>query len=384
MRILIIIDVIDSGGVSSILRNILNNIDLKKYSFDILVFEKNEKYESLLPKNINIRHVYQNNPAKQNNKFLRYSYSFLKEKIPKWLINKLIIKYEYDIAIDFKGNNLNVLNAAKCKKVFWSHKDFSPITNPIEKEIIRVYSKTRQGRLKENLFKKNIHNVDKVVCISEACKLGFLYRWKYDESKIKVLYNVLDVYNIKNKANSYIPYKKSSKFTFCCMTRISNGKGIERLLKSAKLLNESGYIFDLNIIGDGDSFNNMVKLSESMGLKNVYFFGNKLNPYPYVRECDVFIYPSETEAYSTALCEAIIIGKAVISCNTASIKEILGNNKYGYVIENNQTAIFNSMKDFIDNPNLQTIYETRSKKRVSYFDINNRINEIERFFNEIK
>lgn len=384
MKILIILDVIDSGGVSTVLRNILNHIDLEKYKFDIVTFEENSEYEALIPDGVTIRHVYCNNPAKHKNKYIRYAYSLLREKLPKWMIRQFIIKYQYDIAIDFKGNNLNVLIAAKCKKVFWSHKDFSPITNPIEKQVIEVYSKTRKGRIKEKIFKKNISQVNSIVCISEACKQGFIERWGYDESKIRVLYNIFDVSEIRVRSEEDIPYKKDNRFTFCCMTRISSGKGIERLLESTKLLNEQGYDFSLNIVGSGDTYDDMVGLSEKLGLKNVTFFGNKINPYPYVRECDVFIYPSETESYGIALCEALIIGKPVISCKTASIPEILGNNEFGYVIENSQEAIITAMKNFFNKPQLRYIYECKAKNRGSYFDVNNSIKEIEGFLNETK
>ncbi len=384
MKTLIIMDVIDSGGVSTVLRNILKHIDLEKYKFEILAFEENSEYEALIPDGVTIRHVYRNNPAKHRNKYIRYAYGVLREKLPKWMIRQFIIKFQYDIAIDFKGNNLNVLTAAKCKKVFWSHKDFSPITNPIEKQVIEVYSKTRKGRTKEEIFKKNIGKVDSTVCISEACKQGFIERWGYDESRIRVLYNVLDVYDIRVRSEEDIPYKKGNKFTFCCMTRISSGKGIERLLESTKFLNEEGYNFSLNIVGSGDTYDDMVGLSEELGLKNVTFFGNKMNPYPYVRECDVVIYPSETEAYSTALCEALIIGKPVISCKTASIPEILGNNEFGYVIENSQEAIIKAMKNFLNKPQLRDIYECKAKNRSSYFNVDNNIQEIERFLNETK
>lgn len=45
-----------------------------------------------------------------------------------------------------------------------------------------------------------------------------------------------------------------------------------------------------------------------MNLSNVRLWGNQDNPYPYLRECDIFVCPSETEAYCTVLCEAIVLG----------------------------------------------------------------------------
>ena len=154
MRILIIIDTIDNGGCGIVLKNLLSNINLEKYKIDVITFEENSNYESLLPSNVNIRHIYKKNPAKHSNKFVRYFYGYAKEKCPKWLLRWIFIKDNYDLAIDFKGNNLNLLTAMKCPKIFWSHKDFSPETTPIEKKVIEEYSKTRTGFFKERRAKK--------------------------------------------------------------------------------------------------------------------------------------------------------------------------------------------------------------------------------------
>lgn len=383
MKILIILDVIDSGGVSTVLRNMLNHIDLKKYHFVILSFEENSTYESMLPPEVEIRHLYKRNPAKCNNQFVRYAYIFFREFVPKWLIRKFIIKRGFDLAIDFKGNNLNVLTAAKCKKIYWSHKDFSSETNPVEKKICEKYAKTRNGKAKENFFRKNLSKVDTIVCISEPLKKSFSERWGHEE-KISVLHNVLDVEEIRDKANEKIDYLRDDKFTFECMSRISAGKGIERLLECVEKLNRSGYKFNLNIIGGGDTYQEMEKLCTDMKLENVSFFGHKNNPYPYLKECDVFVYPSETEAYSMALCEALIIGKPVITAKTASVSEIIGDNLYGVVTENSTEGILNGMKLFLDKPHLCKKYEALAQKRAYYFDTKSRILAIERFFDEVK
>ena len=383
MRILLIVDVVDNGGVCVVLRNLLYNIDTSKYEIDILSFEENKKYESQLPDSVKIRNVYKKNPIKHKNKYIRYIYSLLREICPKWIIRRFIVKKKYDLAIDFKGNNLNVLTALKCRKLFWSHKDFSPITNPIEKRVIEEYSKTRSGAVKEKLFLKNLCKADGVICISEACKKAFVERWNYPEERTHVLMNVLDVEEIQSKSIEKITYSKTDKFTFCCMSRISSGKGIERLLNCVRTLNGMGYSFVLNIVGGGDTLNEMISLAKSMNVDNVVFFGNQDNPYPYVVESDVFVCPSETEAYGTAVCEALILGKPIITTKTASVPEIFGNSEYGLVVENCEQEILAGMKRFLDEPELVDFYHKQAVKRLEYFDVQFRVNAVEEYIDEI-
>ncbi len=383
MRILLIVDVIDNGGVGVVLRNLLHNIETSKYEIDVLSFEEKKEYESQLPNTIQIRNVYKRNPMKHRDKYIRYIYSLLREICPKWAIRRFIVKKKYDLAIDFKGNNLNVLTANNCPKIFWSHKDFSPITNPIEKKVIEEYSKTRSGAEKEKLFLRNLRMIDGVVCISEACKKAFIERWDYPEDKIHVLLNVLDVNEIKSKSMEKVEYSKTSKFTFCCMSRISSGKGIERLLNCVSVLNGMGYSFVLNIVGGGDTLDEMISLAKSMNLDNVAFFGNKDNPYPYVVQSDVFVYPSETEAYGMAACEALILGKPIITTKTASVPEIFGNSEYGLVVENCEQEILAGMKRFLDDPELVDFYHTQAEKRLEYFDVQSRAKAVEEYIDEI-
>lgn len=384
MRILIILDVVDNGGVGIVLRNLLNNIHLEKYKIDILAVEENPRYEELLPKDVNIRHLYKKNPAKHSNKYFRYIYAFAKEKCPKWFIRRKFIKNDYDLAIDFKGNNLNLLTAMKCPKIFWSHKDFSPETNPIEKEVIEKYSKTKPGAAKEKMFIRNLSRVDKVVCISNACKAAFSNRWSYPEERIQVLLNVLDVASIKQKSEERIDFVKPQVFTFCCMSRISSGKGIERLLECVDRLNKEGYKFFLNIIGGGDTLEEMKSLTRQMLLENVYFQGNKDNPYPYLLQSDVFVYPSETEAYSTAVCEALILGMPIITTKTASVPEIFSDGEYGVVVDNDTTGIYKAMKAFMDDNNLICHYRNKAKQRLSYFNAESRARAVEEFLDEFQ
>lgn len=384
MKILIILDVIDSGGVTTVLRNLLRHIDLCKYRITLLVFEENEEYEKMLPQNLVIRHVYKKNPAKSKSRILRYLYGGIKEWIPKWLLRRIVIRDSYDVAIDFKGNNLNVLSAADCPKIFWSHKDFSPETNPIEKKVIEVYSKTVSGRFKERRFKRHLSRLDRVVCISEAAAEAFCSRWGYTTDKIEVLYNILDVEDIQQKARQYVPYYKKDVLTFCCMSRITKGKGIEKLLYCTKELSQQGYQFEVDIVGGGDAYDLVKGLAEELGLKNVRFFGNQINPYPYVAHADVFIYPSETEAYSMAVCEALVLGKAIIVTNTVSVPEIFEHGKYGMVVENSQEGIFDGMKRILDDNSLVDTYSQLAAERIDHFEITRRLTAVERFLDEFK
>lgn len=382
-RILFIIDAIDNGGVGIVLKNLLKFIDKKRYVIDVLTFEENDKYEKLLPEEITIYHAYKHNPAKNKNKFIRYFYGVIKNNIPSFIIRKLLYKNKYDLAIDFKGNNLNVLRSANCKRIFWSHKDFSFVTNLVEREMLETYGKTRNYKYKEKIFRKYINNIDHIVCISDYTKQGFIDRW-HPSVPVSVVYNIIDTELILEKAKDNIPYHKpKDKIVFCCLSRISKGKGIDRLFRCVKRLNEEGYDFELIIVGGGDAFEELHTLLQSMDLANVVMFGNQDNPFPYLKACDVFVCPSETECYSTVLCESIVLGKPIVMTDVGASKEIMAEGRYGFLVDNTEIGILEGMRKFLDYPQYISQFSRSVDTTNSPFDTQKRIRELESFLDSV-
>ena len=57
----------------------------------------------------------------------------------------------------------------------------------------------------------------------------------------------------------------------------------------------------------------------------VKFLGYQANPYPYIKVSDIFVLTSDTEGYPTVVCEALCLGKPVISTNITGSDELLAN-----------------------------------------------------------
>ena len=78
---------------------------------------------------------------------------------------------------------------------------------------------------------------------------------------------------------------EDNKLKLCVVSRLSNGKGFDRLLKLVESLEEKGTNYILNIIGKGRTMED-----ESKGwfspYSNVHFIGYRDNPYNYVKNSD--------------------------------------------------------------------------------------------------
>ena len=65
---------------------------------------------------------------------------------------------------------------------------------------------------------------------------------------MQVIYNIFNSEQIQKKANEKITYDKN-KFTFISIGNLLPVKGYDRLIRSAKIISEQGYDFNVLILG---------------------------------------------------------------------------------------------------------------------------------------
>ena len=113
--------------------------------------------------------------------------------------------------------------------------------------------------------------------------------------------------------------------------------------------------------------------------ESVCFLGAKTNPYPYMKMCDIYVQPSYTEGYCLTVCEAAILGKAIVLTEIASA-EILENGRTGVVAEPCVDSLVNGIEKLIREPSLKK----KMQENVKELDLSNskEINKLLDFINE--
>ena len=132
--------------------------------------------------------------------------------------------------------------------------------------------------------------------------------------------------------------------------RLISCKGLPLLLKVWKdILTEYSNVI-LIIVGSGgsDMYNCEDEIKEyvkSNGLnERVNFTGGVTNVHEYLKASDVFVFPSEKEAFSNSLIEAMACGLPVISTSTGGAKDIIVHKENGYMVE---PGDFNQLREAI-------------------------------------
>ena len=100
------------------------------------------------------------------------------------------------------------------------------------------------------------------------------------------------------------------------------------------------------------------------------------NPYPYIAASDIYVCSSYAEGYNTAITEALILGKPVVSTECSGVKEQLGeNNEFGICTPNTEEGLYEGIKQMLNETTLKH-YTKMAKERGENFTLEASMNKI--------
>lgn len=373
-KVLFIIESLNGGGAEKVLYDIVKNIDKTKYKIDILLLRNQGVYiEKIQEEGIKIDYIFDKRRDLVQLKFYRKIKSFFLRGVYyfyyKYLINKKI-NNKYDIEIAFLEGWSTYLLAnrkSKAKKIAWVHID-------LEKH------KTINRRLEKKAYLK----MDKIICVSNDSKKSVENLYTELKEKIEVLYNPIPTEEILEKSKIEDTLYPENKINLVTVGRLSYQKGYDVLLEAHNKLLKEGLDYNLYILGEGEERKNYNKYIKENNLgNNTFLLGFKENPYPYIKQADIFISSSRYEGYPLVLCEALCLEKPIVATSCTGPSEILENGKYGLLSEVEKVeSLAENMKKLILDKNLRKKYSDLASERAQMFDMNKTIRKIEGLFNE--
>lgn len=190
--------------------------------------------------------------------------------------------------------------------------------------------------------KEFIDDMDEIVCVSEAVKNNL------NVSKEGIVIHNFVANNINELAEEYNPFENISGLKLVSVSRLSRGKGFDRLLLLTQKLKEKNIDFNIKIIGKGRSTEKDIRDSFKE-FKEVEFVGYKENPYPYVKNADYLVQLSDDESWCNSITESKVLTTPVLVTNFESSKEQIVDLKNGIVIPLEEKNYDNYISKILDN-----------------------------------
>lgn len=352
------------GGTEKALLTMLNEIDDSKYDITLLMLEEYGGFLNEIPSFVKVKYVdeyksikpFVNEPPKilikrliKNKAYLtglstllNYSISKITKNISyyyKYILKNIKgIDEEYDLAVAYAGPmdfiTYFVLNKIKAKKkVQWIHFDINKIG------------------FNRKFAKRNYKKFDKIFVVSEEGKEKLINLIPALNNKVEAFFNIISCNLIENMSKN----EKSFDDLFdgvriLTVGRLSKEKGQELTINVLARLKNEGYKVRWYCIGDGPEKYNYRNRIKRLDIENDYILlGSKLNPYPFMKDCDIYVQPSKHEGYCITLGEARCFNNPIVTTNFTGANEQIKNEVTGLVCDISEEAIYKSIKRLLDN-----------------------------------
>ncbi|WP_440945533.1 glycosyltransferase [Methanosarcina sp. T3] len=276
------------------------------------------------------------------------------------------------------------------------------ITNiiSVHTSISMKYPDSLKNRIIKYMMSKTYQRADLIIAVSEGVRGELICDLNINPDKVKVLYNPVDLDNVKKLAEKEIDsndWFDEDTPLIVNMGRLTRAKGQWHLIRAFSELRQHKKC-KLAIIGYGELKDYLESLVEQLNLSDdVIFLGWQENPYKYISRASFFVLSSVWEALPYALTEAMACGCPIISTDCKyGPREILSDGKYGVLVPpmdgnfrsaleplfTSEKCMSKAMMNFLDNLELRDFYSQKSKERAKDFAIEKCIQEYEKILNE--
>lgn len=179
--------------------------------------------------------------------------------------------------------------------------------------------------IEPQVIKKIYKNYNKIYIVSKEAKNVFDKKFPDFKDKTELRLTPINQNEIKRLSQEGESY--SDKFDgkrILTVGRISKEKGQDLAIEALNILIEKGYNLRWYFIGEGKFLEECRKMTKDLSIENnVMFFGKKINPYPFMKDCDFYVQPSRHEGFCLTLAEAICLDKPIVSTDFSGASEQL-------------------------------------------------------------
>lgn len=315
---------LNTGGVEKALMDILTHLDYEKYEVDLLLTEKLGDYASQLPGQVHVllRSIEGTdgplpnvilNSIRQRDWFslkMRLIRLLMKTFGQKWacLAEKMLTDGKhYDCVIGFRTGFCTQLAAFAVQGdrriTWWHHGEI----NADSADYLQAASRC-----------------DRVAVVSDSCGQMLAAAFPALADKLVTVHNMLDVQAVRQKADLFAPYPDKDVPHLVSVGRLAPEKHFYNAIYAARQLKDRGFRFRWHLVGDGVLREELQRKAAELDVADCFIFeGNQVNPYPYLKNADLFVHPSYVESFGIVVTEALALGLPCVVTESSGVMDFL-------------------------------------------------------------
>lgn len=279
------------------------------------------------------------------------------------------ISERYDIAVCFHIHMPFIVRYVAEKvqadiKCAWIHNDFAMSGFDVKS-------------LKESLGK-----YDHYYAVSEQLLKEFVDIFPEYAEKSSIAHNIVsETYIRSSLTETRVKEYNTDTINLLTIGRLDKQKGYDLAVKACAILREKGYKFNWYVLGNGAEEAAIKKLIEDYEVgRNFHLLGVRINPYPYVDQCDIYVQPSKHEGYGIAVAEARMLNKPIVCTDFTGARDQIINGQTGTITGFQAEEVAAAIENLIMNRDKRNAYSRNLAS--SNKSCENELQEITKYFAE--
>ena len=263
--------------------------------------------------------------------------------LSKFDYEKVLRNIDYDYLICVNNIALNAgLNKKAKKTVLWNHMD------NVQKH---VHPESFIQKLKSAYVGFMHRRYDAIWTVCDKVKDDYVKAFSI--KSVYTLTNPVNYDDIISKSKSPCPIEfDKTKKNVITVARFHPQKGVDRLLNGwINTIANDCPDAHLYIIGWGNKQQQYEEFIHKSNFSDrITFLGSQSNPFPYLKQADLFVCPSREESFGLVILEAMALGIPVITTATTGGRFTTKDSTLAMCVDNTDDALTDAILDFLKSP----------------------------------
>jgi glycosyltransferase involved in cell wall biosynthesis len=229
--------------------------------------------------------------------------------------------------------------------------------------------------------RKLYKQASRIIAVSEGVARDLTQSLDLPEGLVIAIHNPVvdeELYELAQKPADH-PWLLEDQPVLLGVGRLVPQKDYPNLLRAFRRIRRKRPI-RLIILGEGVERRGLEKYAQHLGVRqDIDFLGFVKNPFPYMRQCTVYVLSSRFEGLPGSLIQAMACGAPVVSTDCPSgPSEIIESGSNGFLVPvDNDEQLADSIESLLDNPALRRSFSEAAQRAASDFAVSPMIKHYE-------
>ena len=386
IRILFVIESLIAAGGEKSLVTLLSLLDYERYDVDLQLFGYGGEFEQFVPRQVNMlpplsysAYLMKKRKGSIRMKWARFCYSISLRGGQKTIKEQARLYWKYiSPCIERNTSHYDLAIAyGQCHPTFYVAEKVSA-----RKKLAWVNCIYHLAG-KELDFQRYFYEVmDKIIMVSDAALTHFQGVFPEMASKMELMPDIINpllINQMSESGESFTDdYDGPRLLTVARLNKFD--KGYDITLDACRILKDRNVKFRWYALGRGEYREEIMNYIAENHLENYFvLLGVTPNPYPYIKDCTLYVQTSRHEGFGLSIAEARFLNRPVVTTEFDAVWAQMVQGENGLVVPQNPVAVADAIEKLLTDKQLYdhiVSYQQQVKK--------GNTKEIEKFYQLIE